>query len=307
MPGTWQPALGKLDPSRFRKKAPQVDLSALKPEIQLPAFVHLEKIDPQQRKDWYDNRPFFVLYLTIDTSRPADYSGRVQLRFADREASLPIRLTVTNSQPGTARVLIVETPYSSDTTEHGSDLDAATKVLTSLSTRVDCVHELPNQLEVYDTILLAAGPLAILKDEEASRLRAFVTNGGRLVIACDAFFGGTVPNANRIVADFGLQVVNRDYAQTVTITNIVPDGFTSGVRRLDFWRPALIRVTDPAQARILALAPSLDGGFVADARLGDRGHVFLLAQSLWWYRLDTGKAPSDNARLLHNLLAPEGH
>src|SRR5215471_12685363 len=75
MPSTWHAALWTWHPSRFRKKAPSVDLAALKPTLDLPPFVHLQTIEPDQRKDWYDNRPFFVLHLTVDASREGNYSG----------------------------------------------------------------------------------------------------------------------------------------------------------------------------------------------------------------------------------------
>jgi uncharacterized membrane protein len=50
---------------------------------------------------------------------------------------------------------------------------------------------------------LAEAVLASLTEDEVSRLKAFVEKGGRLVIAGDAFFEGTVPKANQIIADYG--------------------------------------------------------------------------------------------------------
>jgi len=305
MPNRWQVAMQKWNPSRFRKTAPPVDLSALKPQLEIPSFVHLEKIVPEQRKDWYDNRPFFVLYLTVDASRPGAYSGQVKLRLTDREASLPIHLMVTRPPEKSLRLLIAQTLYSSDGTEYGAELDPATKVLASLNAQLDCLQQLPVQLEGYQTILLAEDALVSVKDEEVSRLQTFVRSGGRLFIAGNAFLGGTVAKANEIIAEYGLKVVNKDYARTVTVTNLAQDALTKGIRRLEFFRPSLIQVTDPSKARIIVPAPTQDGGFVAVASLANGGEIIVLAQSLWWHRLESATNGSDNARLLRNLLMPE--
>jgi hypothetical protein len=303
-PISWQPTLRKWNPGRFRRKAPQMDLSTLKPKMELPGFVHLDKIVPDQRKDWYDNRPFFVVYLTIDTPRPASYTGRVKLRLDDREASLPMDLTIISPSARTFRLLITETPFVAESTPSGLDFVSAAKVLTALKVQLDCLRELPPQLKDYQTILLAEGTLVSLKDEELARLVAFVRGGGRLVIAANAFFVGTVAKANQIIADCGLTILDKDYTPTVTVTNIVPDSLTKDIHRLEFFRPSLIRVTDSSKAKILAPAPTLDGGFVAVARLPTGGEIIVFTQSLWWNRLET-KNGSDNIRLLRNLLRPE--
>ena len=307
LPNSWRPTLWKLHPSRLRKAAPTVDLLALKPDVEIPSFVHLEKVVPQQRADRYDNRPYFVLYMTADAARTGAYSGQLKLRLNNREASLPIELAVMPPPAKLLRVLIAQTPYSSDETEYGSDLDAATMVLASLKAQIDCLHQLPAQLEVYQTILLAEDALLSVKDEQVSRLQKFVRNGGRLVIACNAFLVGTVANANEIIADYGLKVVDKDYTRTATVTtvtNIVQDVLTKGIRRLGFFRPSLIQVTDPSKARIIAPAPTQDGGFVAVSSLANGGEIIVLAQSLWWHRLESATNGADNARLLRNLLMP---
>ena len=114
---------------------------------------------------------------------------------------------------------------------------------------------------------------------------------------------GTVANANRILEGYGLQVTDADYGKAVTVTNIVADPFTQNVRRLEFFRPSLITVTDPTRARILAFDPTNQGGFVAAARTPYGGQIIVLGTSLWWNWIHEYRHSSDNFTLMSNLLA----
>ena len=114
---------------------------------------------------------------------------------------------------------------------------------------------------------------------------------------------GTVANANRILEEYGLQVTDADYGKAVTVTNIVCDPITRNVRRLEFYRPSLITVTDPGKARILAFDPQNQGGFVAVARTPYGGQIIVLGTSLWWNWIHEYRHRSDNFALMSNLLA----
>jgi hypothetical protein len=94
LPQAWSSLLSKVHPKNFRSPPGQVDLSKLKPMVQSPAFIRVEKILPTQGKGRSAGRPFVVLHLSVDTSRPGKYSGAVTLTLDHRRASLPVHITI---------------------------------------------------------------------------------------------------------------------------------------------------------------------------------------------------------------------
>jgi hypothetical protein len=80
------------------------------------------------------------------------------------------------------------------------------------------------------------------------------------------------------------------------------DVLTSGVKRISFWRPAQIELTDASQSKFLVGAEDGAGGYVAISRQTTRGEVIVLTQSLWWNWIRSDPANEDNCLLLENLL-----
>lgn len=302
LPQSWSPMLSKLHPKNFRAPPARVDPAKLKPVVSPPTFVCIDKVAPEQRTNWYQGRPFVVVHMTIDTARPGDYSGVVTLTLDRRRASLPLRISVREKPGMLPRLLIASTPYESYATEHGSNFYAAAKLLSSLALSTDYLHEFPASLEPYQVVLLADSALAGLKEEEIARTRSFVERGGRLLLACNAFMSGSVPHANQVLTNYGLHVVDEDYGGFVTVTNLAPDVLSEGVRRLEFHRPSLIKVTDDSRAKAVALAPDGTGGLVAVSRTKTGGEITVLTSSLWWHWLDRFETNSDNFRLMQNIL-----
>lgn len=306
LPGSWSSVLSAFDPRKAQTPAPQLpDLSILKPEVWTPAFVRVDRVIPDQRTQWYNGRPFFVLHLTVKTEQPGDFSGAVRLRLDQREAALPIRVRVTGMPRVGRKLLIAETPYQSDATADGSMFDATARMLSELERGVDCRHALPEQLADYAALLLAESCLVRLSDVEVARVRQFAAQGGRVILACDAFMRGTVATANAILEDHGLQVLDTDYGREVTVTNVAPDALTTGVRKLEFFRPSLVQVVDPARGKALAIAPAKEGALVAVSRLEGGGEIVVLGESMWWNWIHKFETRSDNARMLRNLLQGE--
>ncbi len=301
-PQAWSQTLSRVHPKNFRKAPDPVDLSTLKPIIQTPAFIRVQKIIPEQRKEWYGGRPFVVLHLTLDTSQPGSYDRKVKLTLDRRKASLPIHFTVQERQSTMPKLLIATTPYQAYSTDSGSNFFSITKLLSSLPLSADYLNELPRQLEPYQVVLLADSVLARLNADDIVRLRSFVEKGGRLILACDAFMSGTVPKSNQMLTNYGLQVEDQDYGTSVTVTNLATDPLTRGIQRLQFWRPSLIQVTDGSKAKALALSSDGKGGFVAVARLGSGGEITVLTASLWWLWVEQFKTNSDNIHLMENIL-----
>jgi hypothetical protein len=302
-PQSWSPAFAKLHPKNFRAPPGIIDVSSLKPVIEKPPFIRIAKIIPEQRTNWYQARPYVVLHMSIDTSRPGDRSGIVTVTLDHRRASFPVAVAVQEEPKALPKLLLATTPYESYSTEHGSNFYAASRLLSSLPLNTDYRHELPLSLEPYQVMLLSDSALATLNAEGIARVRSWAEQGGRVVLACNAFMSGSVPNANQVLTNCGLQVVDKDYGSFVTVTNLAADVLTEGVHRLEFHRPSLIQVTDDSKAKALAVAPGGEGALVAVARLNSGGEITVLTASLWWYWLGQFETNSDNSVLLANILS----
>jgi hypothetical protein len=307
LPQAWQSSLSTLHPKNFRKTAPAVDLATLTPEVQSPSFVHVREINPEQRKEWYEGKPFVVLELVLDTTKPGAYAGEVKVSLDRRRASLPVRVVVKERDESLPRLLIASTPYQAYSTENGSHFDATRQVISSLPLDADYLDQLPERLEAYRVVLLADSTLVRLASEDMVRLHSFVDNGGRLIFACNAFMAGSVSKANQVLTNYGLHLVDQDYStvgQAVVVTNLPADLLTRGVRMLQFHRPSLIHIAEGSPAKVVVLADDGRDGFVAVSRPVGGGEVIVLAQSLWWYWVHQYQTNSDNSRLLGNILNP---
>jgi hypothetical protein len=308
-PASWEPALSKLHPSRFRLGPPPVDPATLKPTVQSPPFIRVLKTTAESRTNMYRGWPFVTLELELETSRAGSYSGDIVVTLNGRRAALPVQMNVREDRPEHApRVLVATTPFQFFSTSSGADLEPAADVMGSLGVTVDYRRRLPDDLDLYRVILLADSAIVSASSEERARVRAFVRKGGRVILACDAFMSWSVPQANSILEDCGLLVVDQDFAGpgvAVATTNITSDPLTVGVRQLQFHRPSLIQVTDPALGKSLAGAPAGRGAFVAVSRPRDGGEIVVLTSSLWWWWLHQYQTNSDNATLLRQLLVAE--
>src|SRR6185295_11049549 len=281
------------------------DLKTLHARVEAPDFVQVKEVTPRQEKAFDRGRPFVAVSFRLNIPQAGNHSGKIKVTLDGRQAWLPIRVRVRASAPDRARLLVVHTPYEEYATEHGSDFDPVTRILSALDAAVDCVDMLPTRLEPYRTILLADSALARINAEDVARVRSFAEKGGRLILPCNAFFSGTIQRANEILSGYGLQVEDKDMSGVYNATNIVADLLTRGVGRLEFHRPSPVVVTDGAKGKLLARDPTGPGGFVAVARL-DGGEIVVLSESLWWYWVARFKDAPDNARLLQNVLTAQG-
>jgi hypothetical protein len=301
-PKAWEPTLRRWTVRPKPVDFPKLDLSTLKPMANAPDFVQVKSVTPQQNKYWYNGRSYVSVLLKLNTTRPGNYAGKVKVTLGRRESSLPIRFRVRDATSG-ERVLVTASPYQEFATEDGSSFAAVTRVLSSL-TSVDCTDELPATVEPYRTILLGDSALSRISPKDVTRMRTFVEKGGRLILPCDAFFQGTIPKANEILAGYGLMVVTNDMGGNHHATNIISDPLTRGVTRLEFYRPSPIVVTDSGKGKLLALDPRGAGGFVAMTRAPGGGEIIVITASLWWNWVGQFKDNPDNSRLLQNVLSP---
>lgn len=267
-----------------------------------PVFLALERLEivgPERAQ----GRGACDAFFKVDTSKIGKFAGVVRFEFGERIAELPVSVEVVERPPGYPNVLFVTTPFDRFSTSDGSDFAPLVELVSGLKISANYCHKLPEDITRFHVILLAADELCRLSEWDSTRLHTFVATGGRLIIAANAFFSTTVPKANELLKDYGLEIDNRDATRDLVVLEVANDPLTEGVQRLAFFRPSLVRVTDDAKAKILV--PVIGGGFAAVSRNRSKGEVIVLTQSLWWSWIASGDGNHDNARLLKNLLVPE--
>jgi hypothetical protein len=291
---------------RFRDAAARMYMHV---RVEPPDFVELERT---QVAEHVTQGPFAVLTFRLKTRGTRDLHGNLVVHLTggtigQTNVSVPLRVKVISSNaPNPRAVLIVETPYDCYSTGNGRDFEPLAGLnsrLAARNVRVDFCRQLPRSPLSYDTILLSGAELSALDQVKERQMRTFVTDGGRLILAANHFFGNTVRNANRLLGPYGMQIIDTE-AWKVTNSPVAPDLLTSVVTNVDFFRPSPITITDRAQGKLLVTTQDGLSGYVAVSRQRGRGEVIVLTQSLWWSWIQADPAKADNVRLFENLLAP---
>jgi hypothetical protein len=278
-------------------------------KVDAPGFL---KVDEAQIQFHSSGGPFAFVSVSLKTDQPGRFDGTVIVRltssgYAATNITVPVSAAVVTSPSSPRRTtLITQTPYECYSTGNGHDFEPLANLVSRLTTngvRIDFRRYLPRSISGYSTILFAGDALARADPAQTAVLKNFVSGGGRLILAADAFLVPTTPNANAILSSYGLQIINRDAGKRMTNSTVIADSLTSNVRHLDFWRPAPVKVTDTSQAKLLVTSDDSEGGFVAVSRSPNRGEVIVVTQSLWWNWIRSDSTNVDNCVLLENLLA----
>jgi hypothetical protein len=282
---------------------------SLRAQVEAPSFITIV----QKSIEFHPaHGPYVVVSMRLKTTQPGAWRGNLVLHlsgggYGTTNLIVPLSAEVIAAPPSLSSTALVTTsPYQEFSTQDGSyfqGLASANTTLAQRGVRVDFLHELPRQLSLYRTILVADSEMASLTPSKTEQLKEFVAKGGRLILAANAFFVPTVPTANRLLEGYGLQIIDQDAGLAITSLQVISDALTTGITNVDFHRPSLIHVTDPAQGRILVEATEGDGGFVAVSRRSSRGEVIVLTQSLWWSWIRSDPSTNGNRRLFENLLA----
>ena len=286
------------DPKQLRSTNKTVDLAKLHPKVFGDSFLHITKVTPRQEAHWYRGNPFVEVELELDTSRVGSFRRTLRGKVDHRRATLPIQFTV-QERPGFPRALVIS-PFTGDSTEHGTDFNTVVSILSSIPAQVDYVRELPQSLEAYSLVLIAEGELAKLSAAEATEVRNVMLRGGRVILHCNYFFRGTVDGANRVAEEFGLSVADVDEAGKRQCANIASDPLTENVKKVWLHRASPIRVKlDSAKPLVFGSEGNCYAGV---ARPITGGELIVLTQSLWWSWAHEFSSNSDNAILFRNFL-----
>jgi hypothetical protein len=291
----------------------KVNASGVALKVEPPAFVRINDIKIGSQDYGGNIRGFCDLALSLDTQRPGNFSGDIRLEIGDQRVAVPVAATVRPQMPGLTRLLVVQTPFAKFTTKDTTMFAAWSDLISE--GHFD-VHYLDAQhgtsvlgkidLAKIDVVLLGQEGL-FFHDSDVKRLKDFIERGGRVILAANFFYRGTVAKANELLTPYGLRMIDTESQERrefdLGAAEIVNDPLNDGVKTLHFFRPSPITVTDSQKGTILAHAADYPGqGFVAKARAGE-GEVVALGQSLWWSWIAKDQAKgSDNAVLLANLL-----
>ena len=277
--------------------------------VRAPDFVKVDKAGIQFHSS---QGPFAFVSVTLNADQPGRYNGNLVLHlkspgYVATNIVVPVNATVLAAHVLPIRkVLVTETPFECYATGNGRDFEPLANLVSRLATkgvRVDFCRQLPSSLSGYSTILVGGNTLAGSNPVRAAQLKKFVSGGGRLILAADAFFVPTTPKANELLSSYGLEIINKDAGLRMTNVAVLADSLTSQVKQLDFWRPAPIKVTDSSQAKLLVTSEDSEGGFVAVSRSANRGEVIVLTESLWWNWIRSDPTKVENSLLLENLFS----
>jgi hypothetical protein len=168
-------------------------------------------------------------------------------------------------------------------------------------------------LKKFDCVLLSGAGLVDLTPADLKKVRAFAEGGGRVVVAANAFFVGTVKKANTVLAGYGLEMRDEEArganraGVTVDKSGLDTKVVKAGVKSAHFFRASPVAVANARPGQVLVKASGVGqpgDAFVAVARAG-KGQVIALGESLWWNWISEQRAnKTDNAKLLRYLLAP---
>lgn len=286
------------DPKQLRSTNRTVDLAKLQAKVSGDSFLRIGRITPRQNPNWFRGNPYFEVEVEVDTSRAGSFSGKLYAKADRRSATLPIRFAV-QERPGLPRALVIS-PFSGDATDYGTNFNAVVSILSSIPAQVDYVRKLPRSLEGYSLVLVADSELAELSAAEANEVRSVMLRGGRVILACNYFFRGTVDGANRVAEEFGLIIVDSEEPGKRQCTNIASDLLTENVKLVRVHRPSPVQIKLDS-AKPLVFGPG-GGCYAGVARPITGGELIVLTQSLWWQWANGFSTNSDNAILFRNFL-----
>jgi hypothetical protein len=295
----------------------------LKFEVAVPKRVKVIKKDIDTRQ--YGPGNDYVrgsVEIAVDTSAAGEVDGDLAVTLGQQTVKVPVRAMVKARRAGLLRMLVAKTPFERFSTKDGRMFDAWTELVKNSAWDVSYLLSSSGKpmlrdldLAQFDVILLGPDGLLALMPEDVKRVRTFAEAGGRVVVAANYFFRGTVPHANAVLAGYGLELQDteaRVFGQnrvTLGKDDLDPQLVKAGIAIAHFFRASPVKVTAVERGRVLAKAVGVGhpgDGFVAIARAG-KGEVVALGESLWCFWIAPEQNQSGgNTKLLRWLLA-SGH
>jgi hypothetical protein len=276
--------------------------------------------DVSDGSDWVKGAGGIVVF-GIDTGKAGAFEGEVKVKLGTVTARVPVSVVVKPADPAAVKLLVVESPFAAFSTSDARDFKDWTDLVAQAGWDVSYLTVARGKpvfrgldLSRFDVVLLSPGGLLEGSADDLKRVRAFAERGGRLVVAANRFFSGSVGAANKVLEGYGLKMLDAEapIGHNEAILDrkaFAPEVIKAGIGSARFFRASPVAVRDPGRARVLVRAAGVGGpgdGFVAAAKAG-RGEVVALGQSLWWGWVSGEQARrTDNAGLLRLVLTPGG-
>lgn len=260
-----------------------------------------------------------LVVVGIDTGKAGAFEGKMTIKLGTVTAQVPISVAVKRAEPAAIKLLVVETPFAAMSTNDAGIFKDWTDLVSAAGWDVSYLTIARGKpvlrdldLSKFDAVLLAPGGLLEASADDIKRVRVFVERGGRLVVAANHFYVGSVEAANKVLDGYGLKML--DAEGSINANEVIldqkafgPEIIQAGIRSARFHRASPVVITDAKRARVLVKAAGVGGpddGFVADTKAG-KGEVLVLGESLWWSWISAEQTRgNDNAKLLRLLLTP---
>lgn len=258
--------------------------------------------------------------VAIDTAAAGEFNGHVLVTVGEQAVKVPVSATVKPRKATAPRVLVVGSPFSHDSTRDGKEFGGWTRAAATAGLDVSYLLVRDNggvtrdiNLSKFDGVLVGPDALCRQTAGDVARVRAFAERGGRVVVAADNFFVGSVKGANAILDGYGLEMKDVALPGRVGAIELAKDRLAAevvkaGVGKAVLYRPSPVQVD---KGQVLVSASEFDGasyGYAAVAPAG-KGEVVALGVSLCFNWVSDGARSgqangSDNGKLLCYLLAP---
>ena len=325
-----QPVAGKTQPDRITLGSVRVgatveasvrifengdDTAGIRVQVDPPPFLRVRQTNLATQT--YGSLGTYIVYditVSVNTAQAGEHSAPLCIQVGKQRLEIPVTVDVSPREVNQTRLLIVETPFHRFSTDDATLFAPWLELVKTASLDSHYLEVERNQpvlrdlnLSDFDVVLLAGTGLVFAQAADMDKLKKFIEDGGRVVVAANRFFRGTVEKANELLVPCGLQMMDTE-PQGISLfeirgSSISVHSLTKDVRAVTFHRPSTIRIEDKANGRILVGASDDPReGFVAIAGSG-KGEIVAVGTSLWWNWIASEHEKGfDNALLLKNLL-----
>jgi hypothetical protein len=255
--------------------------------------------------------------FALDTTKVAEFTGDVAVQLNATSVRVPVSASVRPQRAGLLRLLVVETPFQRFSTSDGGHFRQWTDLVAAAPWDVSYLLANRNQpvlrdlkLSDYGAVLLGPEGVFGMTPADLKRLRAYVEDGGSVLVMANCFFQGTVAKANTLLEPYGVVVADEETRGgngqvTIEKDGIDPRLVNAGIERVTFFRASPSAVTNPTLAKVLVRAAQVGNhgdGFVTTAKAG-YGQITVFGQSLWWDWVSSARDPyGSNVKLLRWVL-----
>jgi hypothetical protein len=233
----------------------------------------------------------------ITAREPGRYLSTIQIETDQGRACQQVSFHVPQRPASGESVLFCRSPYcAAYSYQTLLNLRLAAQ---ALGLRLSATESVPQDLSPYAVILLSGQGLSSLTGASRNHLISYLAAGGRLIVLADHYYNDTIMWSNHLTEKFGIHILGREYREVLCSgASIVRHELTRAVKKLWWFRPSPLQVSQAAQLLVVNPAQSTEG-FVACS--GPTRNLLVVGVS-GIDRLLTVGWPFHNGQLFANLL-----